>query len=164
MSGLSGAVLVRTGFKPRSQRMARSGTLARSPFVRKAKSTQAGPAARMTSHQREPTKVEKLLWTRMAAVVGCIACHLDGHPHPVVSIHHIDGRTKPGCHGNVLPLCAGHHQDKTGEDKSLIAVHPYKARFERRYGAQLALLDLVHQLLAGAEAPCPALPTLEFAS
>jgi hypothetical protein len=43
----------------------------------------------------------------------------------------------------VLPLCAGHHQDGTGNNKELIAVHPYKARFEARYGAQMKLLDMV---------------------
>jgi hypothetical protein len=124
--------------------MVRSGFLARSPFTRNG----APAAPRLKSHQRAPTKSEKLLWTRMAETVGCIACHIDGQFNPFVSIHHNDGRTKPGCHRNVLPLCAGHHQDATGEDKTLIAVHPDKARFEQRYGPQTALLALVHQLLA----------------
>jgi hypothetical protein len=83
----------------------------------------------------------------MAALVGCIACHLDGRPTDYVSIHHIDGRTKPGCHRLVLPLCAGHHQDGTGNDKELIAVHPFKARFEARYGSQLHLLQLVMNMI-----------------
>jgi len=41
----------------------------------------------------------------------------------------------------VLPLCAGHHQDGTGAP-GLIAVHPYKARFEERYGKQSDLLEM----------------------
>lgn len=127
--------------------MVRSGFLARSPFVRSRE--QSTP--RLKSRQRAPTKPEKLLWTRMASAVGCIACHLDGRFNPVVSIHHIDGRTKPGCHQHVLPLCAGHHQDATGEDKTLIAVHPDKARFEQRYGPQMGLLALAHQLLEFAQ-------------
>jgi hypothetical protein len=45
------------------------------------------------------------------------------------------------------PLCAGHHQDATGEDKTLIAVHPDKAQFEQRYGPQTGLLALVHAQL-----------------
>jgi hypothetical protein len=141
---LARAPLTRSPFKPRAAPMVRSGFLARSPFPHNRE-----PAApRMKSRPRKPTKAEKLLWTRMAETVGCIACHLDGRYNLVVSIHHIDGRTKPGCHGKVLPLCAGHHQDATGEDKTLIAVHPDKARFEQRYEPQMALLALVHQLLA----------------
>jgi hypothetical protein len=58
-----------------------------------------------------------------------------------VSIHHIDGRTGPGCHLLVLPLCAGCHQGGTGNDKSLVAVHPHKTRSEKLHGNQLKLLD-----------------------
>jgi hypothetical protein len=102
---------------------------------------------RLTSKQRAVTSEEKMLWDRMANRIGCIACALDGNRNMHVSIHHMDGRTKPGCHTKVLPLCAGHHQDGTGNDKSMIAVHPYKARFEARYGSQNELLDMVMELL-----------------
>jgi hypothetical protein len=95
---------------------------------------------------RAPTKAEKQLWHDMAGL-GCIACHLDGHVNPWVSIHHIDGRTKPDAHKKVLPLCAGHHQDGTGQDKSLIAIHPWKARFEEKYGTQEELLAIVLEKL-----------------
>lgn len=74
------------------------------------------------------------------AQIGCIACLKDGRANPVVSIHHIDGRTRPGAHLKVLPLCAGHHQDGTGAP-GLIAVHPWKRRFEDMYGSQRQLLD-----------------------
>lgn len=104
--------------------------------------------ARMKSHQRPVTTEEKALWDRMAAEVGCIACLLDGNENKHVSIHHTDGRTKSGCHKKVLPLCAGHHQDGTGEDKTLIAVHPHKTRFEQRYGSQEELLENVMGRLA----------------
>ena len=89
---------------------------------------------------RTPTKAEKQLHDRIASL-GCIACLLDGRQNPVVSLHHIDGRTKPEAHRQVLPLCAGHHQDGTGAP-GLIAVHPYKARFEERYGKQFDLLEM----------------------
>lgn len=88
---------------------------------------------------RAPTAAEQSFMHAIAGL-GCIACRKDGIANPWVSVHHIDGRTKPGAHMLVLPLCAGHHQDGTGEDKSLIAVHPDKARFEARYGAQRDLL------------------------
>lgn len=85
-----------------------------------------------------PTKSEKLFWSK-AAAYGCIACKKDGINNSEVSIHHIDGRTKPGAHSKILPLCAGHHQDGTGWP-GLIAVHPWKARFEAQYGTQNELL------------------------
>jgi hypothetical protein len=90
---------------------------------------------------RTPTKEERELWDRIAAY-GCVACRKDGWHNPVVSIHHIDGRTKPGAHRRVLPLCAGHHQDGTGIS-GLIAVHPLRARFEAKYGRQDDLLSEV---------------------
>lgn len=88
---------------------------------------------------RPPTADEARFMSAIANL-GCIACRKDGWYNPDVSVHHIDGRTKPGAHLLVLPLCAGHHQDGTGPNPTLIAVHPYKARFEDRYGAQRALL------------------------
>lgn len=157
-------MLARTPFKPRTTPMVRSGFLVRTQFIRRVAPAPAAP--KLKARQRTPTKAEKLLWTRMAETVGCIACQLDGHFNLVVSIHHIDGRTKPGCHKQVLPLCAGHHQDATGEDKTLVAVHPDKARFEQRYGPQKALLALVHQQLEVSvdTANSPSLHHVEFAS
>jgi len=88
---------------------------------------------------RPPTADEARFMSAIAGL-GCIACKKDGWHNPDVSVHHIDGRTKPGAHFLVLGLCAGHHQDGTGANPTLIAVHPYKARFEEHYGAQRALL------------------------
>ena len=85
-----------------------------------------------------PTKAEKAFHDDLASL-GCIACFIDGRFMEEVSIHHIDGRTRPGAHMKVLPLCAGHHQD----DGTAIAIHPWKARWEAAYGKQE---DLVLQL------------------
>lgn len=93
-----------------------------------------------------PTKDEKAYHDRLAGL-GCIACRFDGDANTYVSIHHIDGRTKPGCHKLVLPLCAGHHQDGTDNDKTKIAIHPYKRRFEARYGPQMSLKAACDALL-----------------
>ena len=41
----------------------------------------------------------------------------------------------------------GHHQDGTGY-AGLIAVHPWKKRFEQRYGGQYALLDEVMRMIS----------------
>lgn len=129
--------------------MKRTAILQRSGFTRRARAK--APAARKTglrSRQRAVTPEEKAYWERLAGEIGCIACRVAGlATSDYVSIHHIDGRTKPGCHLNVLPLCAGHHQQGTGADKSLVAVHPNKARFEQLYGTQAALRELCNQRL-----------------
>ncbi|MEH6434316.1 Ref family recombination enhancement nuclease [Massilia sp. DD77] len=100
---------------------------------------------------RPPTAEEARFMSAVAAL-GCVACKKDGWHNPSVSVHHIDGRTKPGAHLLVLPLCAGHHQDGTGANPTLIAVHPYKARFEERYGAQRELLAECVSMLTNNEA------------
>jgi hypothetical protein len=82
-----------------------------------------------------PTKAEKLYWDRLAEI-GCIACLHDGKHNTHVSIHHCAGRTKNGSHMFVLPLCAEHHQTG-GEDAP--AIHPWKTRFQARYGTQAQL-------------------------
>jgi hypothetical protein len=134
----------RTAFKPKVASIPGLLRTARLPAV------PAKAPKRMRTKQRPVTAEEKLLWDRMANEVGCIACRHDGRYNIHVSIHHIDGRTKPGCHKKVLPLCAGHHQDGTGRDPTLIAVHPYKTRFEERYGSQDALLgEVMNKLGAG---------------
>lgn len=88
---------------------------------------------------RTPSKSEKALHSRMASL-GCIACRKDGIFNSLVSIHHIDGRTKPNAHKQVLPLCGPHHQHDDTDQAGRIGVHPYKARFEARYGTQAELL------------------------
>jgi len=85
----------------------------------------------------EMTRAEKAHQDKVASF-GCIACWLDGIANPHVSIHHVNGRTKPGAHMQVLPLCFKHHQGGTEDSPS---VHPWKRRFEERYGTQQSLLQ-----------------------
>ena len=113
-------------------RAAKIGVLGVSSVQRKAPVRKAA----MKTKQRAVAPAEKVLWDRLAAL-GCIACMKEGRYNPHVSIHHVDGRTKPGCHLLVLPLCAPHHQD---DGSGALAVHPWKARFEKRYGSQLELV------------------------
>lgn len=103
---------------------------------------------------RSPTVEEARFMDRMGQL-PCIACLKDGWTNYEISLHHTEGRTKPGAHEKVLPLCAGHHQHGTGPNPTLIAVHPYKARFEERYGSQRELLAecvamLEHHVIAEA--------------
>jgi hypothetical protein len=134
----------------RSGPLKRSAPMQRSPMAPPKAAAPAKPKAtrKLTTHQRPVSAAEQQLWDRMASEIGCIACRVAGRAtSEYVSIHHIDGRTRPGCHLLVLPLCAGCHQQGTGNDKSLVAVHPNKARFEKLYGSQLELLDMIHAIL-----------------
>jgi hypothetical protein len=97
----------------------------------------------------KPTKAQMEFHHSLAGL-GCIACLKDGRLNPWVSIHHIDGRTKPEAHWKVLPLCGPHHQQDDTDPLKRVAVHPYKARFEREYGSQLDLLEEA-KLMIGAK-------------
>ncbi len=88
---------------------------------------------------KSPSAAQKRFHDALCTSVGCVACRMDGIGNFNVSVHHMDGRTKPDAHWLVLPLCAGHHQDGTGAP-GLTAVHPWKARFESEYGRQRDLL------------------------
>jgi len=81
------------------------------------------------------------------AKLGCIACRLDGVANSFVVIHHIDGRTKKNAHMEVLPLCSNHHQHDDTDPAGRIGVHPWKARFEKRYGGQYQLLAMCNNLI-----------------
>lgn len=108
---------------------------------------------------KAPSAAQKRFHDLLAREIGCPACFADtGLRNTHVSIHHLDGRTKPHAHWHVLPLCAGHHQDGYGLP-GMIAVHPHKARFEREYGRQLELLSqAITELQAqGHELPAEAL-------
>jgi len=104
---------------------------------------------------RAPSAEQKRFHDLLAREIGCVACRMDGIFNDYVSIHHIDGRTKPGAHWKVLPLCASHHQD----NGLAIAAHPRKGAFEARYGKQMDLLVwCIEQLqLQNSEVPAGAL-------
>lgn len=108
----------------------------------------AAPARKssLKSKQRAVSADEKVLWDRLAGL-GCIACLLDGNLNQHVSIHHVDGRTKPGCHKMVLALCAPHHQHDDTDPACRIGVHPWSGRFETKYGNQVDLVAYCMVLL-----------------
>ncbi|MES3022715.1 MAG: Ref family recombination enhancement nuclease [Pseudomonadota bacterium] len=127
--------------------------LKRTPFKAKQKPVEAkqktpAPRSTLKTRQRTRTPAEIELHDRLAAL-GCIACLKDGRFNDYVSIHHVDGRTKEGCHLLVLPLCAPHHQRDDTDPLHRISVHGDKARFEKRYGQQLALVAECMTLLEG---------------
>ncbi|MEE4247361.1 MAG: Ref family recombination enhancement nuclease [Kangiellaceae bacterium] len=95
---------------------------------------------------RNPTKAEK---THMDAVraLGCIVCRIEYGGYRDAAIHHCDGKTKPGAHMKVLPLCYEHHQGGS-DSPPFISRHPYKARFEAAYGTEAELMERTAELLA----------------
>jgi hypothetical protein len=91
-----------------------------------------------------PTRSEKLYWSRLASTVGCIACRIDrGIVNTHCSIHHISGRTAKGAHTKVLPLCGPHHQ--TGGEG--VAIHPFKRQWEAKFGKQMELKAMCDKIL-----------------
>ena len=93
------------------------------------------------------TKTERAHWN-LVAELGCLPCAKDGFLNTYVSIHHCDGRTKPGAHMKVLALCAGHHQKGTNINAPhMIAIHPDKRRFQEMYGTQQELMLKTNLLL-----------------
>lgn len=119
------------------------------PFKTATPKAKKAPARKATLKTRQlaVTAEEKRFWDRMAKEIGCVACMKDGYFNPHVSIHHIDGRTKPGCHWLVLPLCGPHHQHDDTDPAGRTGVHPWSARFEKKYGTQHELLAQCMKLL-----------------
>nr|WP_233207467.1 Ref family recombination enhancement nuclease [Pantoea sp. ICBG 1758] len=58
---------------------------------------------------RTPTAAERVVMDALGKL-PCIACLQHGKESPLISLHHIDGRTKPGAHLLQIPLCDYHHQ------------------------------------------------------
>lgn len=96
--------------------------------------------------KRAPTK-EEAAYLASIVELGCIACHIDGHPGVPAEVHHIlrDGQRMG--HLFTIPLCApGHHRE--GQSVGRISRHPFKARFEGFYGSELTLLDRTRVLVS----------------
>ena len=93
---------------------------------------------------RAPNAAEKS-HMNLVGSMPCIACEKDRMHNPYISLHHIDGRTKPGAHFKVLPLCAQHHQHDDSDLMGRVGVHPYKARFENMYGTSEQLLKEISE-------------------
>lgn len=95
-----------------------------------------------------PTAAERE-WMDAIVAYGCVACRIDGHAPRPTAVHHIlRGGQRIG-HLFTLSLCdPGHHQG--GEQFGLISRHPYKARFEAKYGTELELLARLRATIQGA--------------
>ena len=129
--------------------LTRSTFLRRSRFKRKPLGQREPVLKSQGMKGRTPTVAERQRMDAIAAI-GCIACKHDGIDNPHVSLHHIDGRTKPGAHLLVLPLCAPHHQQDDTDPLQRPSVHGRKATFTARYGTEMELhtkcLELIGEL------------------
>lgn len=83
--------------------------------------------------------VEERAWMNWITSYGCVACRLDGHGFTPAAVHHILRGGRRIGHLYTLPLCdPGHHQG--GQERGMVSRHPWKARFEQRYGTEAELL------------------------
>jgi hypothetical protein len=142
--------LKRGGFKPKVfQRPPRAplvpvtscntGPVEREP-VQVAKDVKAKPG------KRAPTAQERA-WMDAIVQFGCVACNLDKGPPRPAAVHHILRGGRRLGHLFTIPLCdPGHHQG--GEALGMISRHPWKARFEERYGTEESLRQYVATTLA----------------
>jgi hypothetical protein len=84
--------------------------------------------------KRTPT-VEEAKWMDAIVSYGCVACHIEfGYMLEAAEVHHIlRGGQRLG-HLFTLPLCSWHHREAP------TARHPWRKRFEAKYGTELELL------------------------
>ena len=81
--------------------------------------------------------------------LGCIVCVNEFSCYTPPAIHHIDGKTKPGCHDLTIPLCVSHHQYKSNDSMPMwVSRHgDGRAAFEAAYGTEQELLEQVNGLI-----------------
>lgn len=91
------------------------------------------------------TKEEKI-WMTAIARLGCICCHLQGHPNTPAVVHHLLRGGRRIGHLHTIPLCPDHHQHtRSGTGK--IARHPHRVQFEKAYGTEQYLLETTRELV-----------------
>ncbi|WP_425013485.1 Ref family recombination enhancement nuclease [Pantoea agglomerans] len=108
---------------------------------------------------RTPTAAERVVMDALGKL-PCIACLQHGKESLLISLHHIEGRTKPGAHLLQLPLCDHHHQHAApahvrAEFPWLVPVHADgitggKAEFSRYNGTEQELMAKAY-VLAGID-------------
>jgi hypothetical protein len=95
---------------------------------------------------KPPTAAEHA-WMDKVASAGCVACAIDGNWRQAAVHHIVSGGRRMG-HLFTIGLCQpGHHMD--GSQFGMVSLHPWKARFEAKYGTQLELLERQRNELKG---------------
>ena len=145
----------RSGFKPKGRevRPATQSTYTPRPravAVFDGKASMSAPVPKLEKAKpgkRTPT-LEEAAWMDAITTIGCIACLLEGRSGVPGAVHHLlRGGQRIG-HLFSICLCdPGHHQN--GQARGLISRHPWKARFEARYGSEPLLLAKSRELVSG---------------
>lgn len=128
----------------------------RASQMRAAERAKSKPACRGLKG-RTPRAAERVMMDKIGSL-PCIACYAHGVINPVVSLHHINGRTADGAHEQVLPLCDCHHQHAAPASVRmqfpwLVPVHADgtcggKASFEALNGTQARLYSMCLEMVA----------------
>lgn len=78
--------------------------------------------------------------------LGCVVCREQLEQLTPAEVHHLDGKTVEGAHFRTIPLCYYHH--RAGVDNpTCTSRHPFKARFEARYGSEENLWQTTRSLV-----------------
>ncbi|WCH25149.1 Ref family recombination enhancement nuclease [Aeromonas salmonicida] len=128
------------------------------------KTTQMVAPVRSTSHKkssrgmkgRTPTADERRVMDKLGAL-PCQCCLRRGRFNPVISLHHVTGRTELGAHYRSLPLCMWHHDTPADAEAlqqypDLIPLHAKgslggRAAWKAEFGTELEmLLDVWSQI------------------
>lgn len=78
---------------------------------------------------------EEREWMGAIVEMGCCVCLREMDVHTPAEVHHLYGKTKPGSHLLTIPLCYAHHRGGVTNDR-VTSRHPFKTRFEARYGSE----------------------------
>jgi hypothetical protein len=95
---------------------------------------------------RKPTAEEER-HIKAVAELGCIVCLMHLGVYSPCEIHHIEGKTKPNAHFKIIGLCYGHHRGGV-DNEQCTSRHPFKKRFELRYGTEEELHAATLELLS----------------
>lgn len=117
------------------------------PMTRASKPMKAvGARAKRTGQGKVPPTAADQAWMDRIACAGCIVCRLFFQAYRPAEVHHLLSGGRRMGHLYSIPLCVDHHRGGS-KDGPFISRHPYKARFEDAYGAELDLLQAAQELL-----------------
>lgn len=91
---------------------------------------------------RKPNKAEKE-WLDQIIQLGCIVCLLEKLGATPCEAHHTNGGDN---HFDTFGLCFPHH--RSGKDvEKYTSRHPFKKKFETRYGSEKELLQKTKEII-----------------
>lgn len=103
------------------------------------------PDVRGVGDAMKPTKDEKR-WMDAITRLGCCVCLGEGLGPSKAVVHHITSGGRRRGHLHTIPLCPSHHN--SGLNNSfIVSVHPWKSRFQARYGSEEELLERTRRMV-----------------